>query len=147
MTIGSVICCASKASASSIALRMALALLAAWSTPSSAASPCAPWEDRAGLYGEVIEHGLKNGPYLTWMCAQIVDASGKPAQWGQWRITRHCIEGPWVGNTLSQLGGRAETIRKAVDPVASFHASIKRYVKAPSTKCRAILDGYRGVKL
>lgn len=116
-----------------------------WSAQSAAARPCAPWEDRAGLYGEVIEHGLTSpaGPYLTWMCGQIVDANGKPATWGQWRITHHCIEGSWATNTLAMLGSRAETIRKAPDPSATWHASIKRHVVHPSARCAAVLASYR----
>lgn len=119
--------------------KLAAALLLVVSNTSHAAV-CAPWEDRVGVFGAVVAESLTDpaGPYLVWVCGQIVDATGRSTTWGQWRITRHCIEGPWVTNTLSQLGGRAETIRKAANPVLAFHTALKRHVTKPSPRCVAL---------
>lgn len=124
-------------------------LLLALSSASMAQSRCAPIEDAVGVFGVVLDADVVNGtgPYMIWACVRIVDETGKPAESGQWMMTsRHCIEATWAElglNALTNLGGRLETIRKAVDQVAAFHASYARHVVRTSPRCEALLAGYR----
>ena len=103
----------------------------------SAEVACAPFEDSALTKGQVISWSLSDsaGPFLIWQCWQNKDAT--------WKITtRHCIEAPWssLGATpLTRLGNRAETIRKAADPVQQFKNSYARFVTKASPRCAAML--------
>lgn len=103
--------------------------------PHAASARCAPFEDSAQYFGMIVDYSLAapEGPHLIWDCyAKVI---------GQvpWK-TRHCIHAPWTAIDLRRLGDRGDTIRKAADPVAAWHASYKRHVQGASTRCQQLLE-------
>jgi hypothetical protein len=104
--------------------------------PSPTFARCAPFEDREGVYAVVKDFSVSDagGPYIVWSCYRLVQG-----QWFQW--DRHCMESTWAEfgtNPLGKLGSRAETIRKAADPIAAFDVAHKRYVTRESPRCTAL---------
>jgi hypothetical protein len=123
---------------------MLLALIPMAASAQVTHSPCAPFEDRDGVFAEMLEESIHpvKGPLHMWVCWRIVE--------GQWKPTSiYCRESTWaelgVGG-LSNLGARAEAIRKAADPLAAWAAADKRYVKRASPRCDEAIKAFKGVK-
>lgn len=114
--------------------RFSLPLIAALLTGGAAAQtappppcPCAPFEDSASYYALVLSYNLIGGPgpWLMWNCysmAPFENVETPPAP------ARCLLAARWQDITLTKLGDRAETVRKASDPIAAFKASWRRHV-------------------
>lgn len=89
--------------------------------------PCAPFESSANYYALVLSHNIIGGPgpWLVWSCYsmapfQNVEEVPPPH--------RCVLAARWQDVTLTKLGDRSETVRKASDPIAAFKASWRRHV-------------------
>lgn len=111
-------------------LAAAAALLtggAAAQTSVPSACPCAPFEDSASYYALVLSHNFIGGPgpWLAWSCYSQAPfqnlVTPPPPQ-------RCLLAARWQDITLAKLGDRAETVRRASDPIAAFKASWRRHV-------------------
>lgn len=92
--------------------------------------PCAPFESSANYYALVISYNFVGGPgpWLAWSCyAQKIPAGSTTAP----APKRCAMAALWRDVTWSKLGDRAETVRKAKDPLAAFQASWRRHVDRP----------------
>lgn len=101
---------------------------------------CAPFENGPNWTAEVEVVSVTDqvGPYMIWTCWPDVFTPQRQSP------TRHCIEASWVElgtSPLGNLGSRAETIRRASDPIAAFHASYARHATRASPRCDALLKG------
>lgn len=109
------------------ALALATAGAAAQTTAPPPPCPCAPFENSTNYYALVLSYNLIGGPgpWLAWSCysqAPFQNVETPPAP-------RRCLlAARWQDITLSKLGDRAETVRKASDPIAAFKASWRRHV-------------------
>jgi hypothetical protein len=93
------------------------------------------------VFGEWLEVDVVNsvGPIGVWACYRIVENAWRPT-------SVHCAESTWAelgAKPFANLGARADTIRKAADPVAAFHASRKRFTTRASPRCTAALAQYK----
>jgi len=98
--------------------------------PAPEPCPCAPFENSPEYYALVLSYNLVGGPgpWLVWSCyPQRIPAGSTTAP----PPKRCALVDRWQNVTLAKLGDRAETVRKASDPVAAFRASWKRHVAVP----------------
>lgn len=113
--------------AAALALATPLAAAQAATTPPPPPCPCAPFESSTNYYALVLSYNIIGGPgpWLAWSCysqAPLSNVETPPPP------HRCVLAARWQDVTLTRLGDRAETVRKASDPIAAFRASWRRHV-------------------
>lgn len=112
------------------ALALAAAGAAAQTAPPPEPCVCAPFQNDGNYYALVLSYNFVGGPgpWLAWSCyAQKIPAGSTTAP----APKRCALAARWQDITFSKLGDRAETVRKAKDPIAAFRASWRRHVDRP----------------